>query len=72
MATIFQVANVIFLDAPVGTGFSYSHTQEGYYSSDTKSPQAIYLFLRKVSKNYEIKWVILVDLIVSVNYFCKL
>lgn len=50
MATIFQVANVIFLDAPVGTGFSYSHTQEGYYSSDTKSPQAIYLFLRKVSK----------------------
>ncbi|KAK7846275.1 serine carboxypeptidase-like 1 [Quercus suber] len=42
-----EVANVIFLDAPVGTGFSYSHTQEGYYSSDTESPQAIYLFLRK-------------------------
>ncbi|KAL4615203.1 hypothetical protein ACB092_07G106900 [Castanea dentata] len=42
-----EIANVIFLDAPVGTGFSYSHTQEGYYSSDTKLPQAIYLFLRK-------------------------
>jgi serine carboxypeptidase-like clade 1 len=56
MVTIFQVANVIFLDAPVGTGFSYSKSPEGYYSSDTKSPYAIYLFLRKVSKNSEIKW----------------
>lgn len=42
-----EVANVIFLDAPVGTGFSYSKSPEGYYSSDTKSPYAIYLFLRK-------------------------
>ncbi|XP_062176796.1 serine carboxypeptidase-like 18 [Alnus glutinosa] len=42
-----EVANIIFLDAPVGTGFSYSESTEGYYSSDTKSPYAIYLFLRK-------------------------
>ncbi|KAB1200244.1 Serine carboxypeptidase-like 18 [Morella rubra] len=42
-----EVANVIFLDSPVGTGFSYAESLEGYYSSDTKSPYAVYLFLRK-------------------------
>ncbi|KAL6209963.1 hypothetical protein ACLB2K_020901 [Fragaria x ananassa] len=42
-----QVANIIFIDAPVGTGFSYSTTQEGYYSNDTESAEAVYQFLRK-------------------------
>lgn len=44
---------MIFLDSPVGTGFSYAESLEGYYSSDTKSPYAVYLFLRKVSKTEE-------------------
>nr|KYP47771.1 Serine carboxypeptidase-like 18 [Cajanus cajan] len=35
-----KVANIIFLDAPVGTGFSYS-------TSDTKSATDTYMFLRK-------------------------
>ncbi|KAL6219043.1 hypothetical protein ACLB2K_012249 [Fragaria x ananassa] len=42
-----QIANIIFTDAPVGTGFSYSTTQEGYNSSDTESSEAVYQFLRK-------------------------
>ncbi|KAK7851879.1 serine carboxypeptidase-like 18 [Quercus suber] len=42
-----QVANIIFIDAPVGAGFSYATTSEGYYTSDTKSAQQSYIFLRK-------------------------
>ncbi|KAL8246172.1 hypothetical protein R6Q59_007388 [Mikania micrantha] len=30
-----QMANMIFVDMPAGTGFSYSETQEGWVSSDT-------------------------------------
>ncbi|CAA2953269.1 serine carboxypeptidase-like 7 [Olea europaea subsp. europaea] len=42
-----KVANIIFIDAPVGTGFSYANTSQGYSSSDTKSAKDIYTFLRK-------------------------
>uniref|UniRef100_A0A5B7BNJ9 Serine carboxypeptidase-like 18 n=1 Tax=Davidia involucrata TaxID=16924 RepID=A0A5B7BNJ9_DAVIN len=42
-----QVANIIFLDAPVGTGFSYATTSSGYTSSDTKAAKDTYKFLRK-------------------------
>ncbi|KAK7401107.1 hypothetical protein VNO78_12421 [Psophocarpus tetragonolobus] len=39
--------NMIYIDMPVGTGFSYSKTQEGYYSSDTLSVEHTYEFLQK-------------------------
>ncbi|XP_047982871.1 serine carboxypeptidase-like 18 isoform X2 [Salvia hispanica] len=42
-----KVASIIFLDYPVGTGFSYSNTTRGYSSSDTNSTQHNYSFLRK-------------------------
>ncbi|XP_016202376.1 serine carboxypeptidase-like 1 isoform X2 [Arachis ipaensis] len=42
-----KVANIIFLDAPVGTGFSYAKTSSGYNTNDTKSAADIYMFLRK-------------------------
>jgi hypothetical protein len=45
---INQVASIIFIDAPVGAGFSYAKTSEGYYTSDTKSALQTYTFLRKV------------------------
>ncbi|XP_057788110.1 serine carboxypeptidase-like 18 isoform X4 [Salvia miltiorrhiza] len=42
-----KVANIIFLDYPVGSGFSYSNSSTAYSSSDTKSTQHNYTFLRK-------------------------
>jgi len=46
-----QIANIIFVDAPVGTGFSYSTTGEGYHVSDTISAAETYEFLRKVRES---------------------
>ncbi|KAK3193091.1 hypothetical protein Dsin_024401 [Dipteronia sinensis] len=42
-----KTASIIFADSPVGTGFSYSTTQQGWYSSDTDSAEQAYLFLTK-------------------------
>ncbi|KAM1043709.1 serine carboxypeptidase-like 18 isoform X5 [Malus sylvestris] len=43
-----KVANIIFVDAPVGTGFSYAKTWRGYANmSDTLSAAQTYEFLRK-------------------------
>ncbi|KAH7663236.1 Peptidase S10 serine carboxypeptidase protein [Dioscorea alata] len=42
-----KVSNVIFLDSPVGTGFSFSNTPEGYVDSDVTSSNRVYKFLRK-------------------------
>ncbi|KAK4484969.1 hypothetical protein RD792_007575 [Penstemon davidsonii] len=47
-----KVANIIFIDSPVGTGFSYANTAEGYVSSDTKAAKDNYLFLRKWLLNH--------------------
>ncbi|KAJ6777318.1 SERINE PROTEASE FAMILY S10 SERINE CARBOXYPEPTIDASE [Salix koriyanagi] len=46
-----KIANIIFLDAPAGTGFSYSTTLEGYDVSDTLSAAQTYEFLRKVRES---------------------
>ncbi|KAL8488767.1 hypothetical protein ACS0TY_024897 [Phlomoides rotata] len=40
-------ANIIFLDQPVGTGYSYAKTSEASYSNDTLSAKLTYEFLRK-------------------------
>ncbi|CAN6224152.1 unnamed protein product, partial [Urochloa humidicola] len=42
-----KVSNIIFLDSPVGAGFSYSIAEQGYNSSDTKAVNQIVIFLRK-------------------------
>ncbi|GMY35362.1 serine carboxypeptidase-like 17 [Fagus crenata] len=42
-----QGLNIIYVDAPVGTGFSYSTTQEGYYIDDYESASQIYQFLKE-------------------------
>lgn len=42
-----HMLNMIYIDIPVGTGFSYSDTQEGYYSSDILWVEHTYTFLQK-------------------------
>ncbi|KAM3683707.1 hypothetical protein ACB094_12G167300 [Castanea mollissima] len=42
-----KVANIIFVDAPVGTGFSYAKSSEGYNISDTLAVAELYEFLQK-------------------------
>ncbi|KAL9244041.1 hypothetical protein vseg_017857 [Gypsophila vaccaria] len=42
-----KVASIIFLDTPVGTGFSYARSYEGYHSNDTLQSNDIYDFLTK-------------------------
>ncbi|KAF8781251.1 hypothetical protein HU200_000610 [Digitaria exilis] len=42
-----KVSNIIFLDSPVGAGFSYSVAEQGYNTSDTKAVNQVVIFLRK-------------------------
>ncbi|PIN23060.1 Serine carboxypeptidases (lysosomal cathepsin A) [Handroanthus impetiginosus] len=42
-----KVVNMIFLDQPAGTGFSYAKTSKAYYTNDTLSASFNYDFLRK-------------------------
>ncbi|XP_021822227.1 serine carboxypeptidase-like 18 isoform X3 [Prunus avium] len=47
-----KVANIIFLDQPVGTGFSYAKRWGGYRTGDTLSAAQTYEFLRKWLKDH--------------------
>lgn len=47
---VLQVSNIIFVDSPVGAGFSYAATQEGSKTSDTKTVKQLVIFLRKVTR----------------------
>lgn len=50
MLIILQAASFIFLDAPVGSGFSYARTPEGWNMSDSEYAEQSYQFLKKVRK----------------------
>ncbi|KAG8368497.1 hypothetical protein BUALT_Bualt15G0051800 [Buddleja alternifolia] len=42
-----KIANIIFIDSPVGIGFSYATTSQGYTSNDTKTAKESCMFRRK-------------------------
>lgn len=46
---LFQVSNIIYLDSPVGVGFSYSNNISDYITGDTKTAVDSHAFLLKVN-----------------------
>ena len=54
MIASFQVANIIYLDQPVGTGFSYSRNRFADRPSDTRAAKRVNEFLRRVKGTF--KW----------------
>ncbi|KAG1341811.1 serine carboxypeptidase-like 18 [Cocos nucifera] len=42
-----KVCSIIFLDSPVGTGFSYSSVEKSYETGDTKAARQVHTFLKK-------------------------
>ena len=50
MKTFVQVANIIFVDSPLGSGFSYSRKYEGYDANDTIWSEQASKFLLQVGK----------------------
>ncbi|KAK9058309.1 hypothetical protein SSX86_023150 [Deinandra increscens subsp. villosa] len=47
-----QVANIIYVDIPAGTGFSYAKTKEGWISSDTILAAQANEFLKKFLRDH--------------------
>lgn len=43
-----KVASIIYLDSPVGTGFSYTVNASTYYTADLQTAADSHLFLLKV------------------------
>ncbi|XBI33795.1 hypothetical protein VPH35_119708 [Triticum aestivum] len=42
-----KVSNIIFIDSPIGSGFSYATSEEGFKSSDSKAVKMLVVFLKK-------------------------
>jgi len=42
------MASILFLDSPVGSGFSYASDPKGYEVGDISSSRQVLTFLRKV------------------------
>lgn len=64
-----HMLNMIYIDMPVGTGFSYSETQEGYYSNATLWVDHTYSFLQKVN---HFSTSIVYQNMFMINYQCKM
>ncbi|KAK1269780.1 Serine carboxypeptidase-like 7 [Acorus gramineus] len=42
-----KVSNILFIDTPIGTGFSFARGSEVYYGGDVKSTKQVAKFIRK-------------------------
>ena len=49
MILISQMASILMLDSPVGSGFSYAHNPKGYDVGDYSSSLQVHRFLNKVT-----------------------
>lgn len=48
-----NVANIVFVDQPVGTGFSFTQSKSGYAKSDTMVNEHFYTFLQNFLKVHD-------------------
>jgi len=60
-----QMANILFVDLPVGTGCSYAKTPRANYSGDFRSSFHVNQFLRKV-KILSILYFLLIPFIIII------
>ncbi|KAL0924936.1 hypothetical protein M5K25_005797 [Dendrobium thyrsiflorum] len=47
-----KIASMIYLDWPIGTGFSYSRNDKDYFTEDVQAKKLLYEFLKKPVQNY--------------------
>ena len=63
----FQVANILYLESPAGSGYSYAKTRRAAETSDTKQIHQIDQFLRSVECS-----LFLIPFLMILVYFLKL
>ncbi|GMQ01141.1 hypothetical protein CsSME_00047888 [Camellia sinensis var. sinensis] len=62
-----KTANIIFIDVPVGAGFTYATNAAAYASSDSAETAHLLTFMRKVSETLRIKYK---SITVKINKIC--
>ncbi|KAK1275149.1 Serine carboxypeptidase-like 16 [Acorus gramineus] len=47
-----KISNILFIDSPIETGFSFARGSDAYIVGDVKSSKQVHKFIRKVENSY--------------------